>query len=82
MSNSSGPFLAGPMEYEIRGGRPHPASLGFWVLHLLPRKAEVGGARGEGGALHVYEELVQEEEEGHHQSAHQDVMEELRVGSC
>lgn len=46
------------------------------ALQPLPRQ----GARGQ--ALRVCAELEQEEEEGHHQSTHQDVVEEPRVGTC
>lgn len=44
----------------------------------------MGGAGGRGvrGPSHVCAELVKQEEEGHYQSAHQDVMEEIEVGSC
>lgn len=44
----------------------------------------MGGASGRGvrGPLHVCAELVKQEEEGHYQGAHQDVMEEIGGGSC
>lgn len=73
-SSSLGPFPTASRGVESRGYGSHVASLGFWVLQLLPRKAEAGRP-GAGGALHVCAELEKEEEGSHSQSTHKDVME-------
>lgn len=58
---------------------PHPQTLGFWVLWPLPKEGR-GGGRGQ--ALHVCAELEKQEEEGRHQSTHQNMMEETGVRTC
>lgn len=72
-----GPCLAfRPLSGSSYGVRKSEVGGHHWVLQPLPRQ----GARGQ--ALHVCAELEKEEEEGHHQSTHQDVLEEPRVGTC
>lgn len=72
-----GPFLAAPIGY---GDQRWKATLRSFSLSQ--GRLRWLGLRVEGQALHVCAELEKEEEEGHYQSTHQDVMEEHGVGIC
>lgn len=72
-----GPFLAAPMGYGDQRWKATPGSFSLSQGRLRWVGLGVGGQ-----ALHVCAELEKEEEEGHYQSTHQDVMEEPGVGTC
>lgn len=82
LRGSLGPFLEAPVEVR-EGDPPHGLPPQTWVLPPLLSLGRLrGGTRGMGQASHVGAELEKEEEEGHHQRSHQDVMEEPRAGTC